>query len=571
MTTPPKLPNERSALSIDLALLPVGTSSFADVLARLGADDGLSPVRKRDMMSGVRRTASALGRPPEAVPACPSWLQPRLARVAPAGIGLSPKTWSNAVSDMRAALIHVGVTDRRHRRSHDLGPLWRPLWEALLRSKDRTLTKALGRFVHFLDRLEVTPDGVEDAHIDLFRDALTESEVRRSPIKAADNALLAWNCAVERIEGWPSVKLRREPRKRRVALPIETYPVSFAEDLARHEARLRAPDPFAEGPLQKPLRASSIATYHRELLRFAGVLVKAGTPPDEIVDLCALIRPDLAERGLRSILQANDNVVTPGISATAQALLSLARRLPDLPQAHLRAMERMASRLTQRKSKSMTTKTRSRLRPLQNPEVLRKLLLLPDRLFERSRGDARPAACRLREQAIAIALLCWAPVRRGNLASIHLERNVQRPGDGRAYLVFEPHEVKNSQRLEFELPRELIRMIDMHLASRSPHLCPRDTPWLFPRRDGAAPKGSDDLSRLVTRRLHRELGLEINLHLFRSLAVMIYLDAHPGAYEGARRLLGHSRASSTIAVYSGMEALAVSTQFGDLIARARGR
>ena len=38
------------------------------------------------------------------------------------------------------------------------------------------------------------------------------------------------------------------------------------------------------------------------------------------------------------------------------------------------------------------------------------------------------------------------------------------------------------------------------------------------------------------------------------MAAMIWLDAHPGAYEAARRLLGHSYASHTINLYSGLEA-----------------
>lgn len=66
---------------------------------------------------------------------------------------------------------------------------------------------------------------------------------------------------------------------------------------------------------------------------------------------------------------------------------------------------------------------------------------------------------------MAIVLVC--PVRVKNLAGIHLERNLHRPGDGRVFLVFENDEVKNERHAEFELPSDVSRMIDKHLATRA--------------------------------------------------------------------------------------------------------
>ena len=51
----------------------------------------------------------------------------------------------------------------------------------------------------------------------------------------------------------------------------------------------------------------------------------------------------------------------------------------------------------------------------------------------------------------------------------------------------------------------------------------------------------------------RELGFPINPHLFRHLAATLYLSEYPGQYEVVRSVLGHSRTSSTIAVYAGFE------------------
>jgi hypothetical protein len=77
-------------------------------------------------------------------------------------------------------------------------------------------------------------------------------------------------------------------------------------------------------------------------------------------------------------------------------------------------------------------------------------------------------------------------------------------------------------------------MIDRHLASRTPILCPAGTPWLFPRRDGLGPVGSNQLSYRLTRRVRRETGLAVHTHLFRHLAVMVWLEANPGSYVSCR-------------------------------------
>ena len=78
---------------LETALLKPGTLMFAEVITRITSDMSLPPTRRRDMVSGLRRVANALGRPPEAVPADSHWLQKRLADVLPASIGLTPKSW----------------------------------------------------------------------------------------------------------------------------------------------------------------------------------------------------------------------------------------------------------------------------------------------------------------------------------------------------------------------------------------------------------------------------------------------------------------------------------------------
>ena len=79
------------------------------------------------------------------------------------------------------------------------------------------------------------------------------------------------------------------------------------------------------------------------------------------------------------------------------------------------------------------------------------------------------------------------------------------------------------------------------------------------------------LSSAQTLRFRREIGVEMTSHQFRHLATVTWLDANPGAYEGARRLLGHSEASHTLNLYTGLEARTALQAYGRVLTEKRGR
>lgn len=70
-----------------LAFVQESMVMFPDIAAKLATDKKLAPTRIRDMISGLRRVAKALGMPLSDVPADPRWLQPRLEKVASAPTG----------------------------------------------------------------------------------------------------------------------------------------------------------------------------------------------------------------------------------------------------------------------------------------------------------------------------------------------------------------------------------------------------------------------------------------------------------------------------------------------------
>jgi integrase len=559
-------------INLDMAFVPKGTPTFADLIASIETDQDLKTTRRRDMISGLSRVAKAIGHPPQDVPCHGRWLQPRLSKIAPASLGLSTKTWQNVMSDARAAMVHAGIVERRDNRRTDLSPAWQELWRCVLVSGSKTLKPALCRFVHFLNNQAIAPDQVCAEHADAYHDAMAHNEISKSPEVAYRAAVNGWNQAARDLPDWPKTHLALDRRQKIIKLSETEFPKAFLANLEQLMFRFSHPDPLAENGRARALRPATLVQYRRQIIRFASELVHSGMPIKEIDSIAALLIPNTAERGLRQMLSRTENKTVKMISEMAALLRNLSR-ITDQSEQTREQLTKLAARLATAPQRGMTRKNRDRLRKLHNDENTLRLLNLPDRLFTHPPSGKANAYTKAlaREDAVAIAILLVCPVRVKNLAGIHLEQHIQRPGDGRAYLVLTEGDLKNGRPLEFELPKELIHMIDLHLTTRCPLMCPAGTPWLFPKRNGTASIQPGELSARIKKRVRKVAGLEVNAHLFRHFAVMNWLDANPGGYEVARRLLGHSEVSQTINMYSGLEVTSATRAFADLIGSMKGR
>jgi len=249
---------------------------------------------------------------------------------------------------------------------------------------------------------------------------------------------------------------------------------------------------------------------------------------------------------------------------SSSLLLTVAAHL-ELSEEIRSVLAHFKGRLAKRETGGMTAKNRDRLRVLRDPAVLRRLLLLPEDILSRPLGAHRYRALRAWEDAIAIGILLYCPLRVSNLAKIDIFRHLQRAGKGKMYLVFPANEVKNKRPLEFELPPHLVKMIETYLAARAPTICTPNCPFLFPASLKVAPVAATSLAGRLKQRVRSEVGVIMNAHLFRHFAVMIYLDANPGGYEVARQMLGHSSVSRTISVYSGLETISATQAFAKVV------
>jgi integrase len=169
--------------------------------------------------------------------------------------------------------------------------------------------------------------------------------------------------------------------------------------------------------------------------------------------------------------------------------------------------------------------------------------------------------------AVAVAILTFAPIRPGNLASIEMDQNLIKPGGLNTpyWLVFPDYDVKNRVDLNFQFDQPLTDLIDEYINEfRAALLRGANAAWLFPGEAGQS-KHRLLFSKQITVRIQKVTGLRITVHQFRHAAAAIFLKHRPGDYETARRLLGHRDIQTTTRFYCGLQTMEATQQFGKLI------
>ena len=282
--------------------------------------------------------------------------------------------------------------------------------------------------------------------------------------------------------------------------------------------------------------------------------------------------PKAYEIILRHLYRRHGAQSVTATHGVAVSLKIMARTWLRLPPEKLEPLETLCPRLTPRQQ-GMTEKNRARLRPFDDENNVLRLLHFPhDQLRRVQRSSRRTRRHALKVQlAVAVELLLMAPIRIGNLAGIDISQHMSWTRDGRngiVHLAIPGQETKTSEPVEFELPKDTVRLLGAYLKDFRPRLADEASTWLFPGKNGGHKK-AHTLSIQIKRSLLDELGLEINPHLFRHIGAMLYLRAHPGGYEVVRRVLGHRSMHTTVNAYCGMEGAAATRHFDETILKLR--
>jgi hypothetical protein len=311
------------------------------------------------------------------MPAHPAFLRSLLQRAAPSSIGLSRPAWNNARLLMYKTLEWTGLASIPGHYQAPLSSTWAAL--AIRLPPDTALSYQLSRFFHYASAQSIEPDDITDKILESFYQALMEeSVVRLRPTRSTAALQNRGTTLSTAFRAGHNSRLTVPSRARVFSLPWNAFPPGLEVSVEIYLRRAAGLD-LSDDHFRRPQRPATIDTRRKQLRLFATAIVRSGIVLDSLVDLRAMLVPEVAADGLRYLVDRNGGASNVHISNLADFLPTLAARL-DMPEAtigRLRTMKRKL-KVTQH---GMTACNREALRAFDDPAAVEALLSLPQRIL----------------------------------------------------------------------------------------------------------------------------------------------------------------------------------------------
>jgi len=187
-------------------------------------------------------------------------------------------------------------------------------------------------------------------------------------------------------------------------------------------------------------------------------------------------------------------------------------------------------------------------------------------------GWRSPPAAKFRNGLI-IALLAYAPVRRGNLEAIQIGRHLIDLSD-RYRLAFPAEETKQGTELVFDIPQSLTACIRTYLDVHRPALIASGLhqssagQMLWVSRDGGALSGAG-IFQAVASETRIAFGKSVHPHLFRDCAATTIAIDDPAHAHVIAAVLGHSSMITSENHYNQAGSIEAGRQYENILAARR--
>jgi integrase len=528
--------------------------SFADAISAIERSLELTLTIRCHWVCSLRQVIKWHDRPAETVPARLIAIRIWLGELHHARFGVTAKTLANHRANVRAALRWFGQEQGVPSRGLPLSARWTGLRN---RIGDRGQRQRLSGLMRFCSACKIGPEATDDAIVASYLNYRREHTAMVANSMAHRSIARAWNACRQTVEGWPQITLT-EPPLRAADRLSESFPEGLRREIDEYLSTLQRKRRGWNGKRIRPNKPSSIKTRRAELIAMARMAVRQGLKIEDLSSLAKLLHPDVVERVIEAYWAANGEEPSVYTIDLAWKLLAMARARGCVDQAGLDRLDEIRTELEHYRRLGLTPKNMQVVRQVLTEGVWAEVVLsLPKMLMAEARSmDHAPVKAAITVQlAVAIAILCVAPVRLANMVSIRLDDNLIKPGGLNTpyWLKFPRYDVKNHLDLDFTFDHELTSLINEYVQEfRLILLRGSNASWLFPGEKGE-PKTDSMFSEQITERIQKKTGLRITVHQFRHAAAAIYLKHHPGEYETVRRFLGHRNIQTTINFYCGLQ------------------
>jgi hypothetical protein len=481
-------------------------------------------------------------------------------------VGVERKTLANHRSNVRAALLWF----RKEQDVPTRGARPTPEW-ARLRSRltARRPLSVLSGLMRYCSGRKIEPESVTETVLDQYMSYRAQATALPSNAGARRAIARCWNGCIGGILGWPARHLVEPAANSPEGPAWGDLPERLRADIENYLHGLTHVRRSPKGKRIRPCKASTIRNRRARLLAAIRTAVRIGIVIEQLSSLGALLDPDVVEQ-IDAYWKKDGE--EPGIFTIELGILfsSIARETQCVDASSIERPEDIRAQLEAHRRGGLTDKNLRVIRQVLSQGVWDAVVALPAVLMQQARNlkEHAPVKAAVTAQlAVAIAILTFAPIRLGNLATIRLGENLTKPGGPESCyrLVFPGYDVKNRVNLDYPLDEPLTDLINEYVREFRPALMRgSNESWLFPGETGGF-KTATTLSDQITKRIEKVTGLRITVHQFRHAAGALLLKHHPGNYELVRRLLGHRNVQTTMNFYCGLESTQASEIFAKIV------
>jgi integrase len=526
--------------------------TLAHVLAVVDRSTALSPTRLRDLRSAVMRVANLLGNVPGRIALNLPTIATRLAAVNPVAAGMTTKRFANIRSDFLAAVKASGLMPIGAWHKVRLAPAWRQLFARLSHKRAHL---GLSRFARYASARGIDPEAVNDVTVADFITAVREQSLHGTPNWLYRQVTLIWNkAACDAALGLQSLTVPsfRGPPKR---IDWALLSSSFRRDVDKFLKWASQSDPFAPESRSRRLAPRTLRLRRDQIHAAVSALVDTGVKPTAISSLADLVTPVNFKRILQRRVDMVDGAQNSFNHSLGIELTMIARDWVKVDGAVQAELKRLLSKVPV-PLKGLTDKNKRFLRQFDDPNALRRLVKLPEKLWAEVKRERSPTYRTLAkaQAALAIGILIYMPIRLQNLLTLEFERHLFiRTGRGaKSTLELSNGEVKNNIDLAFEVPPQIVAMLVEYRERIAPKIIGERPARLFVNVDGT-PKVKQALGALITNYARRRAGITLTPHQTRHLSAKVLLDDQPGGFETVRQILGHKNLHHTVLAYAGID------------------
>lgn len=561
--------DEQCVALADDAIPSTGPRSLAEALDAY--DDAVSDHPHRiQIRTSIRMAGRALGLPLDQIPTDPLHLRPLLESACPARAGVKPRSWITAKSKVVCCLKDLGTGVVQSRSEAPLSPAWQSLVDGL---DDRSSQIRLSRLLRHFTAQDVEPADVTPRTFEAYKLELTTKSLKSGAERSYSQALRQWNIVVAMSPDWPQVPMTVPRNARWYSLEWSAFPDTFQEDVEGFLDNKCLASVFDDN-FRKPVSSATTETRRKIIRNLASALVLSGkVTAEQVTGLAVLTRETNVRAAVQYIINERSAKQAKARNVYQVGLLRVIARDWVCDAEATAALTRMLRSITTAAGdslqKGITEKNKDRLRQFDIPGNIDLLVGLPHRVLRAANGKSRTTQTESVRvmYALQTAILTFVPIRLKNLTGLTIGGHLIDRGRGskRVVRIYLPGAVTKTKRdYEAPLPRFLYPVLDSWLTVYRARICNATSPYLFPNSSGAH-RSQDALSFHLKRFWAREMGMQLNPHLFRHIAAKILLDRDPTGIEIVRQLLGHTSQRTTLNAYAELQTNPAFKRFEDAL------